>query len=65
MDVNECYRDFPGEIGGGKSVEILAREVIRGGWGNGDDRKARLSTAGYDYDEVQNRVNEILLGVKN
>lgn len=65
VDVNECYRDFPGEIGGGKTVEELAREVIGGKWGNGDDREERLRAAGYDYDVVQNRVNAILLGVKN
>ena len=43
-----------------KSVDELAREVIRGEWGNGSDRHARLKAAGYDYDAIQNRVNEIL-----
>lgn len=43
-----------------KSVDELAREVIRGEWGNGSDRRIRLTQAGYDYDAVQNRVNEIL-----
>ena len=43
-----------------KSVDELAREVIRGEWGNGSDRRARLTRAGYDYDAVQARVNEIL-----
>lgn len=64
VDVNECYRDFPAEICGINSVESLARQVIDGCWGNGDDRKARLVAAGYDYEAVQKRVNEILLGVK-
>lgn len=45
-----------------KSVDELAQEVIRGEWGNGSDRRARLESAGYDYDAVQNRVNEILEG---
>ena len=45
-----------------KSVDELAREVIRGEWGNGSDRRVRLERAGYDYDVVQNRVNEILEG---
>lgn len=44
----------------GKSIDTLAREVIRGDWGNGQDRKNRLERAGYDYDAVQKRVNEIL-----
>ncbi len=43
-----------------KSVEDLAREVIRGLWGNGAERKQRLSAAGYSYSAVQKRVNEIL-----
>lgn len=43
-----------------KSIDDIAREVIRGDWGNGDDRKQRLSSAGYDYSAVQKRVNELL-----
>lgn len=43
-----------------KSVDTLAREVIAGKWGNGSDRKNRLTAAGYDYDAVQKRVNELL-----
>ena len=45
-----------------KSVDEIAQEVIRGEWGNGSDRRARLESAGYDYDAVQDRVNEILEG---
>ena len=43
-----------------KTVNELAREVIRGEWGNGSERRVRLTQAGYDYDAVQARVNEIL-----
>ena len=43
-----------------KSVNELAQEVIAGKWGNGSDRKLRLTAAGYDYKAVQKRVNEIL-----
>lgn len=43
-----------------KSVEDLAKEVIRGLWGNGAERKERLTKAGYDYRKIQNKVNEIL-----
>ena len=43
-----------------KSVDELAREVIRGNWGNGAERKRRLTEAGYDYNAVQKRVNELL-----
>ena len=45
-----------------KSVDEIAQEVIRGEWGNGSDRRARIESAGYDYDAVQDRVNEILEG---
>ena len=43
-----------------KTVDELAQEVIAGKWGNGSDRKLRLTAAGYDYKAVQKRVNEIL-----
>lgn len=43
-----------------KTVEELAREVIRGSWGNGAERKKRLTEAGYNYAEIQTRVNELL-----
>ena len=45
-----------------KSVDEVAREVIRGEWGNGSDRRQRLEAAGYDYDTVQDRVTAILTG---
>ena len=47
---------------GSKSVDALAREVIRGNWGNGVERKNRLTAAGHDYAAVQAKVNEILSG---
>ena len=43
-----------------KSVDEIAREVIQGKWGNGAERKKKLTDVGYDYNAVQNRVNEIL-----
>lgn len=43
-----------------KSVEELAREVIKGVWGNGAERKQRLAAAGYNYKEIQAKVNELL-----
>lgn len=43
-----------------KSIDELAKEVIDGKWGNGKERGERLAAAGYDYQAVQNRVNEIL-----
>lgn len=43
-----------------KSIDQLANEVLAGLWGNGIIRKAKLLSAGYDYNTVQQRVNEIV-----
>lgn len=43
-----------------KTIDELAEEVIDGKWGDGEDRKTKLEKAGYNYDAVQDRVNEIL-----
>lgn len=43
-----------------QNIDSIAAEVIQGDWGNGEERKERLKLAGYDYDEVQARVNELL-----
>lgn len=43
-----------------KSIDELAKEVISGKWGNGQERKDKLTNAGYSYKEVQGKVNEIL-----
>ena len=58
----ECGKEFTayGNAKPTKTVDELAREVIRGLWGNGTDRKNRLTAAGYDYYAVQARVNELL-----
>lgn len=41
-------------------IDTIAQEVIMGEWGNGDERKERLENAGYDYQAIQSRVNELL-----
>lgn len=41
-----------------KSIDTLAREVIAGKWGMGDSRKTKIKKAGYDYNQVQARVNK-------
>lgn len=47
-----------------KTIEQIAQEVLAGKWGNGDTRKQKLKAAGYDYNAVQAKVNE-LCGVKS
>lgn len=45
-----------------KSNEEIADEVIAGKWGNGEDRKNRLESAGYDYGAIQDIVNKKMGG---
>lgn len=68
-DSNKGYSVFDGNgkkiypadaPGTKKSVDAIAYEVIRGDWGNGDERKQKLTAAGYDYSAVQKKVNELL-----
>ena len=47
---------------GDKSNEEIAREVISGAWGNGEDRVNRLTNVGYNASEVQEVVNRLLNG---
>lgn len=63
-DYNAIQAEVNRLMGGGsaparKSVDTLAREVIAGKWGKGADRKRRLQAAGYDYNAVQRRVNQL------
>ena len=75
VDMNYSYIDFPSIIVGKgfngygkqakptpakKSVDVLAQEVLKGLWGNGNDRKSRLQAAGFDYNAVQRKVNELM-----
>lgn len=46
--------------GNKKTVTEIAKEVIQGKWGNGEERKRRLTAAGYDYGQIQRKVNELL-----
>lgn len=43
-----------------KSNTEIAKEVIRGSWGNGVERKRRLTAAGYNYTAVQAEVDRML-----
>lgn len=43
-----------------KSTDTIAKEVIKGLWGNGQERKDRLTKAGYNYQTIQKRVNELI-----
>lgn len=72
-DQDYCYVDYPAKIKAAglngysagkktskKSEDEIADEVIAGAWGNGEERKQKLTDAGYDYSKVQEIVNEKL-----
>lgn len=40
-----------------KSNEVVANEVLAGAWGNNPERQQRLEAAGYDYNAIQDIVN--------
>lgn len=70
VDLDFCYGEYPDTIikygmngystEHTKTNEDLAREVIAGVWGNGNYRKIALENAGYDYNKIQEIVNEML-----
>lgn len=62
VDMNYCYSNLTNS-NTEKTIEQLANEVIEGKWGNGEERKNRLTSSGYNYQEIQNKVNEMLKAV--
>lgn len=60
LDCSWQYKGFGTQSASKKSVDELAHEVLDGKWGNGKDRVDRLTAAGYDYNTVQKRVNELI-----
>ena len=51
------YDNVENSVDNSKSIEELAKEVIAGRYGNGEERKQKLGNL---YNEVQKKVNEIL-----
>lgn len=51
---------YPASSKPGKSVSDIAREVIAKKWGDGEERKQRLTAAGYNYEIVQKEVNRLM-----
>ena len=43
-----------------KELGEIVKKVLNGEFGNGEERVRKLTEAGYDYAEVQNKVNEAL-----
>ena len=52
-----------GTVAGGVTANYLAAlDVMAGKYGNGEERRARLTAAGYDYWAVQHLVNGLAKG---
>ena len=60
VDGDICFCEYSKPDPEKKTVDELANEVISGKWDNGAERERLLTAAGYDYNAVQKRVNEIL-----
>ena len=58
------YNDKPTEL---KSVDEIAEEILSNNnpWGNGVERRAKLTNAGYNYAIIQARVNELYKAKQN
>ena len=59
-DTNGKLKYTPTKQTAKKTVTELAKEVIQGKWGNGSERKQKLTKAGYDYQTVQAEVNRLM-----
>lgn len=60
VDGDICFTDYGKKNPVKKTIDQLADEVLAGKWDNGAERERLLTAAGYDYNAVQKRVNEIL-----
>lgn len=72
VDMNYAYVDYPKllkndtvEEVSKKSNEEVAKEVVAGLWGNGAERKTKLTEAGYNYSDVQAIVNKLVAKKSN
>lgn len=43
-----------------KTELMVAKEVIAGQWGYGEERKKKITKAGYDYNTIQSMVNQMV-----
>lgn len=60
-DIKNLNDDALAGVAGGRQSNLsIAYEVIDGKWGNGQERINRLTAAGYDFNTIQDMVNEIL-----
>lgn len=70
VDMDVMYRDLITDVRNSKNAtnntnttirkteDEIVDEILRGEWGNGDERKQKIQNAGYDYNSIQQKVNE-------
>lgn len=63
VDLNIMYRDLITDIKNSytklKSDEEIIEEILKGLWGNGEERKQKLQNAGYEFNSIQQKINEL------
>lgn len=68
VDMDVMYRDLISDVKKSKnkkttilkSDDEIVEEILKGLWGNGEERKQKIQDAGYDYYSIQQKVNEIV-----
>ncbi len=69
VDMNVMYRDLITDVRNSKnatnniirkSEDEIVQEIMKGLWGNGEERKQKLQNAGYEYNSIQQKVNEYI-----
>ena len=60
IEVNKLADDVLEAVAGGGGLDAVARQVLAGQWGNGQERINRLTAAGYDAGAVQQAVDNIV-----
>lgn len=69
VDMNVMYRDLITDVRNSKnatnnitrkSEDEIVQEIMKGLWGNGEERKQKLQNAGYEYNSIQSKVNEFI-----
>lgn len=73
VDADYAYKDYPTlckevrtrYLEKQNTYNRVVNEILEGKWGNGDERKRRLTSAGYNYTIVQDLVNKKVIACNN
>ena len=59
-ELSRLTDDMLEAVAGGGNLDAVARQVLAGQWGNGQERINRLTAAGYDAAAVQQAVDNLV-----